>query len=84
MTGMSREPRECSAMRGDSRLTVIRRLLKGHRAYYECLCSCGAVKIIRADNVKSGSTLSCGCLSREKVSARLKKLHRGKDTPEQQ
>jgi predicted SprT family Zn-dependent metalloprotease len=67
-----------------SRLTITRKLARGHRAYYECQCSCGTVKTIRADNVKSGATLSCGCLSREKASERLKKLHRGKDTREQQ
>lgn len=60
----------------DSRLTITRELVRGHRAYYECQCSCGTVKIIRADNVKAGATLSCGCLSREKASERLKKLHR--------
>ncbi len=63
-------------MLDESRLTVIRRLHKGHRAYYECLCTCGTVKTVRADNVKAGSTLSCGCLSREKASERLRKLHR--------
>ncbi len=57
------------------RLTITREFTRNSRRYFECLCSCGTVKIIRADNVKSGATLSCGCLSREKASERLKKLH---------
>ncbi len=59
------------------RLSVLRRFTRLHRTYLECKCSCGTVKIFREDNVKSGSTLSCGCLSREKASERLKKLHGG-------
>jgi hypothetical protein len=58
------------------RLTILRKLTRNHRAYFECKCTCGTVKIIRADNVLSGTTRSCGCLSREKASERLKKLHK--------
>ena len=66
------------------RLTITREFTRNSRRYYECQCSCGTVKTVRADNVKAGSTLSCGCLSREKASARLKKLHRDKDTRKEQ
>ena len=31
-----------------------------------CRCDCGKEKIIRSDALKSGGTVSCGCLSREK------------------
>ena len=58
-----------------SRLTIIRSFTRNHRCYFECRCSCGTMNIIRADNVKSGATVSCGCLSREKASERLRKLH---------
>ena len=74
MTVTSRLMRESSVI--PDRLTVIRKLTRSYRAYFECQCSCGTVKVIRADNIRSGSTLSCGCLSREKASERLKKLHK--------
>lgn len=38
---------------------------------YECLCSCGQTKIIRANNLRSGNTKSCGHLFKENV----KKMH---------
>ena len=59
------------------RLTVIRKFSRSHRGYFECRCSCDTVKVIRADNVLSGASQSCGCLSREKASERLKRLHGG-------
>jgi len=59
----------------ETRLTILRKLRKGKRSYYECKCSCGTVKIIRSDNVNSGMVKSCGCLSREKASQRLRRLH---------
>lgn len=37
---------------------------------YKCLCDCGAVKIVRGKDLKSGHTKSCGCYNREKVSER--------------
>ena len=61
--------------REQSRLTIIRKLRRGKRAYFECQCSCGTTKTIRADNVLSGLTQSCGCLNREKASDRLRRLH---------
>lgn len=61
--------------RDQSRLTIIRRIRRGKRAHFECQCSCGTAKTIRADNVLSGLTRSCGCLSREKASERLRRLH---------
>lgn len=58
------------------RLTVLRKLTRANRSYFECRCTCGIIKMIRADNILSGLTQSCGCLSREKASERLKRLHR--------
>ena len=59
----------------DSRLTVIRQTedyidAKGcHYAMYQCKCNCNDEKIIniRACAIKSGATLSCGCLHRESL-----------------
>lgn len=44
-----------------SRLTVLSR----DGTYVECQCTCGAVKRLRVDGVRSGAVRSCGCLSRE-------------------
>lgn len=42
----------------------------GHGAVWECDCSCGAAKIVRARHLKSGAVQSCGCLNKEKTSER--------------
>lgn len=42
-------------------------------AYYNCLCSCGQLKIISHGNLQSGHTKSCGCLRVDK--ARLHRTH---------
>jgi len=35
-------------------------------AYWECLCDCGIIKIIRGNDLKTRRTLSCGCLGKER------------------
>lgn len=60
----------------ESRLTVVRQVEdrispKGvHIAQYLCKCSCGSNKdvITDASSIRSGNTMSCGCLQREKAS----------------
>ena len=49
------------------RLTVLEKVYakKGKGAYYRCLCSCGNVSIIQGAMLRSGNTLSCGCLLKE-------------------
>lgn len=32
-----------------------------------CECECGNQKVIRGNNLKSGNTLSCGCVAKERV-----------------
>jgi hypothetical protein len=58
------------------RLKVLGEIRKAGRLYYRCSCSCGEQKTIRADNIRSGFTGSCGCLGRELASKRLQRIHR--------
>jgi hypothetical protein len=52
------------------RLTVVARHKGKH---WECLCSCGSVRVIASDRLKNGHTSSCGCLRREMLVARSTK-----------
>ncbi len=57
------------------RLVVL--LFSGSRngdATWLCRCDCGVEKIIRAQCLINGNTLSCGCLARERTTA-VHKLH---------
>lgn len=53
------------------RLTVERRAenSKAGGARWCCRCSCGATLIVEAIKMRTGNTLSCGCLRRETTSA---------------
>lgn len=45
------------------RLTVVSRAAnKGASVCWNCLCDCGKKKVIRSNDLKSGKSLSCGCL----------------------
>ena len=67
----------------DSRITVIKQVEDYispsgvHLAQWLCQCSCGSEPIIILGNsLKSKNTKSCGCLSTESVSKRLKKYNK--------
>lgn len=49
------------------RLTVKRYLGKRR---WECVCECGVIKAVSADNLKSKQVMSCGCLFKELLSKR--------------
>lgn len=56
------------------RLTVIERAEnQNKKPMWLCKCDCGNTKIVRADSLKNGSTLSCGCLLKESTSQRFLK-----------
>lgn len=40
---------------------------------WKCRCDCGKFKVVRSVNLKSGHTLSCGCLARDVRRQRLSK-----------
>lgn len=59
------------------RLTVVERAPNtGRNTRFWCECSCGERRPVEVSALKSGKTKSCGCLSREKNSARMPDLHR--------
>lgn len=53
-----------------ARLLVLEKVDGEKRTTFKCLCDCGKEKNIRAENLKDGSTKSCGCLNDEKRSER--------------
>jgi len=57
------------------RLLVIKRAgsNKQKTATWECLCDCGKMVVMAANNLQSGNSRSCGCLQRELTSARSKR-----------
>lgn len=55
-----------------NRLTVLGFAEKrGRKLYWNCRCSCGTVKAVHGDHLKSGAIKSCGCLGIEAVVASL-------------
>lgn len=55
------------------RLTVTKFAYKKKGNYYwECICDCGNVKVVQVSNLKSGSTVSCGCYLRDITSERTR------------
>jgi hypothetical protein len=61
------------------RLTVLEEVPRESRPsptgrYYLCQCDCGNQKIVRAYNLTSGNSSSCGCLQKEIV-ANIQKKH---------
>lgn len=40
-----------------------------------CICKCGKKAIVSGDNLKNGSTKSCGCLKSEMAKNNIKRLH---------
>jgi hypothetical protein len=45
---------------------------KGKQVYWLCRCDCGTEKEVAANNLPNGASQSCGCLARERTSARFK------------
>lgn len=48
------------------RLNVVSRAPnRGPHVMWNCVCDCGTHRIVRGSGLKTGNTLSCGCLNRE-------------------
>jgi len=55
------------------RLVVIKRSGNHHnRVAWECRCDCGNTKTVTSNDLKTGSTQSCGCIKREMAAAKSK------------
>ncbi len=54
---------------------------KHHNKVYRCQCDCGELRNVSGNDLRTGNTKSCGCLSRENSAKRLIK-HGLADTPE--
>lgn len=51
-----------------SRLTVISEFgIKNRKRYWDCICECGNRSIVRGSELNYGSSKSCGCLQKDKV-----------------
>jgi hypothetical protein len=62
---------KCADLTGQvfARLTVLERVAnRGRRTCFRCRCICGQESIAMSENLKSGTTRSCGCLMRERTS----------------
>lgn len=61
-----------------ARLTVVQRATR--QGYLLCSCSCGNQKDVRSDHLRRGLVQSCGCLHRERASARASNMHKANVT----
>lgn len=53
-----------------NRLTATKKLGE----YYRCSCECGGTATVRSDHLSSGHTKSCGCIKRELVQQRERRV----------
>lgn len=60
------------------RLTIKNMIRQGKTIFYECLCDCGAKKVVRKGDITRGNIKSCGCLSRDRAKLLNKKHNKWK------
>jgi len=59
---------------GRLRVVGFDRRARPGKAYWRCICECGKTVCVLGDDLKNGSSRSCGCL-RSEVSRELKTVH---------
>lgn len=64
------------------RLTVLNFNHRDNRrsAHWKCVCTCGAERVVRGENLTNGKTVSCGCFNRDQAIA-LCKARAGQRAP---
>lgn len=57
------------------RLTAVERVgtAKNRQSLWKCKCDCGNETVVHYGNLKSGHTISCGCLKKEITLGKIKK-----------
>ena len=45
-------------------LSLDERPRRSHNRHWQCVCICGATTVVRGSHLRSGSTVSCGCIRR--------------------
>jgi hypothetical protein len=74
-TAVSRPARDLKG-RTFRRLTVIKRAPNsGRHSAWVCRCTCGEIRVVRANNLLTANTVSCGCWNREAIKNRGAALH---------
>jgi len=71
-----RPPRVDLTGQRHGRLTVVEFFgrTKHQKSRWKCVCDCGTTVVAVGSEIIKGSTLSCGCLRREKSSLRMRRL----------
>lgn len=67
-----------------TRLLVVSQAPSRQEICWNCICDCGAERVVRQSNLISGSTKSCGCYMRDRVTkhGHCRKSKPGLITPE--
>lgn len=53
------------------KLSTAKRTDKSQNALWSCRCDCGAISDVRSNNLRNGSTTSCGCFHSDNQSRRV-------------
>ena len=69
---MPRAPINLTNYRFDRLVALKIHDVQDNRVRWLCRCDCGQETIARSGDLRNGNTKSCGCISREKASKRLK------------
>ncbi len=46
-----------------------------HKAMWKCVCDCGNITIVKSNNLRTGTTTSCGCMRGHRPNQTLAKDH---------
>ena len=68
---MRKHPQVTSGSRFSRLLVLAYEGWKSGHNYWRCECDCGEISVVRAYNLVTGTTKSCGCLSEERKSEYL-------------